>query len=45
MFVFIVAEQKERAFNLGLAALLGDGIYNFGELVCMSKIDSLLYDV
>jgi 26S proteasome regulatory subunit N9 len=27
------SEQKERAFYLSLAAILGDGIYNFGELV------------
>lgn len=27
------AEQDERAFNLGLAAILGKGVYNFGELV------------
>ena len=26
-------EQEERAFNLGLAAILGKGVYNFGELV------------
>ncbi|KAJ8032627.1 26S proteasome non-ATPase regulatory subunit 13 [Holothuria leucospilota] len=26
-------EQKERAFNLSLAALLGEGVYNFGELL------------
>jgi 26S proteasome regulatory subunit N9 len=26
-------EKKKRAFYLGLAALLGDGVYNFGELV------------
>ena len=27
------AEQQERAFTLGLAGLLGEGVYNFGELV------------
>ena len=27
------AEQVERAFNLALAAILGKGVYNFGELV------------
>jgi len=27
------AEQEERAFNLGLAAILGKGVYNFGELL------------
>ena len=26
-------EHAERAFNLGLAAVLGEGVYNFGELV------------
>lgn len=26
-------EQAEQAFFLGLAALLGDGVYNLGELV------------
>lgn len=31
--VFAASEQVERAFNLGLAAILGDGVYNFGELV------------
>lgn len=30
---FTAAEQVERAFNLGLAAILGKGVYNFGELV------------
>lgn len=29
-------EHKKRAFYLGLAALLGEGIYNFGELVSSS---------
>lgn len=34
MFTLITAaEQAERAFNLGLAAILGEGVYNFGELV------------
>ena len=28
-----VADQIERAFNLSLAAILGKGVYNFGELV------------
>lgn len=33
-FVFLpVSEQQERAFTLGLAGLLGEGVYNFGELV------------
>lgn len=30
---FSVSEQQERAFTLGLAGLLGEGVYNFGELV------------
>ena len=30
---FLVADQQERAFNLGLAAVLGKGVYNFGKLV------------
>ncbi|XP_002734515.1 26S proteasome non-ATPase regulatory subunit 13-like [Saccoglossus kowalevskii] len=34
-------EQKDRAFNLGLAALLGDGVYNFGELLAHPVLDSL----
>lgn len=28
-----MSEQQERAFTLGLAGLLGDGVFNFGELV------------
>ena len=28
-----VNEQKDSAFNLSLAAILGSGVYNFGELV------------
>ena len=31
------AEQKNQAFHLGIAALLGEGIYNLGELVCLAK--------
>ena len=31
--IFADGEQVERAFNLGLAAVLGKGVYNFGELV------------
>jgi 26S proteasome regulatory subunit N9 len=31
--LFAVTEQAERSFNLGLAAVLGEGVYNFGELV------------
>ncbi|XP_072164966.1 26S proteasome non-ATPase regulatory subunit 13-like [Diadema setosum] len=35
------AEKRERAFNLGLAALLGDGVYNFGELLAHPVLASL----
>lgn len=28
-----ITEQKSQAFHLGIAALLGEGIYNLGELV------------
>ena len=35
------AEQQERAFNLSIAALLGDTIYNFGELLLHPILDSL----
>lgn len=28
-----VEDKQERAYYLGLAAILGDDIYNFGELV------------
>lgn len=31
-------EQLERAFHLSLAALLGEGVYNFGELVSCTYI-------
>ena len=33
-------EQAERAFNLGLAAVLGEGVYNFGELVSVTSPDA-----
>lgn len=36
------AEQKSHAFHLGIAALLGEGIYNLGELVCISDTYSQL---
>jgi 26S proteasome regulatory subunit N9 len=36
-----VSEQAERAFFLGLAALLGEGVYNFGELLAHPVLDSL----
>ncbi len=35
MFV-AVEEQLQMAFNLSLAALLGEDVYNFGELVRMN---------
>ncbi len=31
--LFLVGEQIDRTFSLALAALLGEGVYNFGELV------------
>ncbi|KAL3883921.1 hypothetical protein ACJMK2_030147 [Sinanodonta woodiana] len=34
-------EQVERAFNLGLAAVLGEGVYNFGELLAHPILESL----
>lgn len=36
-----VAEQRERAFNLGLAGLLGDKVFNFGELLQHPILDTL----
>jgi 26S proteasome regulatory subunit N9 len=36
-----IEEQKFRAFKLGLAALLGDGVYNFGELLAHPVLESL----
>ncbi|CAL1543220.1 unnamed protein product [Lymnaea stagnalis] len=35
------AEQAERAFNIGLAAVIGDGVYNFGELLAHDILASL----
>lgn len=35
------SEQKERAFNLGLAAILGKDVYNFGELLAHPILNSL----
>nr|XP_014347538.1 PREDICTED: 26S proteasome non-ATPase regulatory subunit 13-like isoform X5 [Latimeria chalumnae] len=32
-----VLDQQERAIALGLAALLGEGVYNFGELMVFSR--------
>nr|KAF6467273.1 proteasome 26S subunit, non-ATPase 13 [Rousettus aegyptiacus] len=34
-------EQRERAFTLGLAGLLGDGVFNFGELLMHPVLESL----
>ncbi|KFM77757.1 26S proteasome non-ATPase regulatory subunit 13, partial [Stegodyphus mimosarum] len=34
-------EKKARAFTLSLAALLGDGVYNFGELLAHPILNSL----
>jgi len=36
-----IAEQQERAFNLGLAGLLGDRVFNFGELLQHPVLKSL----
>ncbi|CAH1800153.1 unnamed protein product, partial [Owenia fusiformis] len=36
-----VSDQLERAFNLALAALLGEGVYNFGELLAHPILDTL----
>ena len=36
-----VSERQERAFYLSLAAILGDGIYNFGELLMHPILGSL----
>jgi 26S proteasome regulatory subunit N9 len=35
------AERAERAFDLAIAALLGDSIYNFGELLMHPILDAL----
>lgn len=35
------AEQEQHAFFLGLAALLGEGIYNIGELLAHPVLQSL----
>ncbi|GCC38078.1 hypothetical protein chiPu_0016589, partial [Chiloscyllium punctatum] len=36
-----VAEHQERAFTLGLAGLLGEDVYNFGELLMHPVLESL----
>jgi 26S proteasome regulatory subunit N9 len=35
------SEQSERAFHLGLAALLAENVYNFGEILSHSVMESL----
>lgn len=35
------AEQADRAFNIGLAAILGSEIYNFGELLAHPVLEAL----
>jgi hypothetical protein len=40
--IVIVSEQQERAFTLGLAGLLGEGVFNFGELVSWPGANSLM---
>lgn len=36
-----VTEKTERAYDLALSALLGEGVYNFGELLMHPILDSL----
>jgi 26S proteasome regulatory subunit N9 len=36
-----VKEKAERAFNLGLAALLAENVYNFGEILQHPVLDAL----
>lgn len=36
-----IAEQEQRSFNLSLAAILGKGVYNFGELLAHPILESL----
>ncbi|XP_075044083.1 26S proteasome non-ATPase regulatory subunit 13 [Mixophyes fleayi] len=36
-----ISEQQDRAFTLGLAGLLGDGVYNFGELLMHPILETL----
>ena len=35
------SERAEAAFRIGVAALLGEGVYNFGELLAHPVLDSL----
>jgi 26S proteasome regulatory subunit N9 len=36
-------EKSNRAFCIAIAALVGDGVYNFGELLCQSVLEGLKY--
>ncbi|XP_014787453.1 26S proteasome non-ATPase regulatory subunit 13 [Octopus bimaculoides] len=36
-----VDEKQQRAYQLGISALLGDGVYNFGELLAHPIVNSL----
>lgn len=36
-----IEERREKCFTLALAALLGDNVYNFGELLCHPIVNSL----
>jgi len=36
-----VVDQADRAFNLGLAAILGKNVYNFGELLAHPILNAL----
>ncbi|XP_065834428.1 26S proteasome non-ATPase regulatory subunit 13-like [Oscarella lobularis] len=36
-----VEERRDRAFKLSIAAILGDGVYNFGELLAHPILSSL----
>ena len=37
-------ERILRAHDLSIAALLGDAIYNFGELVCSASLEYFIAD-
>ncbi|CAF0990078.1 unnamed protein product [Adineta ricciae] len=39
--VMVLKEKAERAFNLGLAALLAENVYNFGEILQHPVLDAL----
>jgi hypothetical protein len=40
-FVCTASTLKERVFNVGLAAILAKGVYNFGELLAHPALDVL----